>query len=100
MKRIAAVLIAANALSVSFACSAAPVRSAAEILAFKRSTPCPSTGQRRGACPGHQVDHITPLCAGGQDNHTNMQWLTIEAHREKTRDDVRACRILRRHPNP
>ena len=50
-------------------------RSAAEVLAFKRANPCPSTGQRRGACPGHHVDHVIPLCAGGLDAKANMQWM-------------------------
>lgn len=71
-------------------------RSAAEVLAFKRANPCPSTGQRRGACPGYQVDHTIPLCAGGPDKASNMAWLTVEDHRFKTRIDVRECRKLRR----
>lgn len=70
-------------------------RSAAQVLAFKRLNPCPSTGQRRGACPGHQVDHATPLCAGGEDHHRNMQWLSVEDHRIKTQIDLRVCRQLR-----
>lgn len=67
-------------------------RSAAEVLAFKRENPCPSTGLRRGSCPGWQVDHVHPLCLGGLDHRANMQWLTMEDHRAKTREDVRACR--------
>lgn len=59
---------------------------------FQRLHPCPSTGSPRGACPGFEVDHIQPLCAGGRDEVTNMQWLTILAHREKTGRDVAACR--------
>ena len=70
-------------------------RSAAEVLAFKRSSPCPSTGLRRGACPGHHVDHVIPLCAGGLDAKANMQWITIEDHRFKTLVDVRECRRLK-----
>ena len=70
-------------------------RSAAEIAAFKRHNPCPSTGQRRGACPGFQVDHTIPLCAGGLDHRSNMAWLSVEDHRFKTRIDVRECRKLR-----
>lgn len=70
-------------------------RSAAEVLAFKRANPCPSTGQRRGACPGHHVDHVIPLCAGGLDAKVNMQWLTVEDHRFKTLVDVRECRRLK-----
>ena len=71
-------------------------RSAAEVLAFKRANPCPSTGQRRGACPGHHVDHVIPLCAGGLDAKANMQWITIEDHRFKTLVDVRECRRFKR----
>ena len=56
----------------------------------------PVPGQRRGPCPGYQVDHVTPLCANGRDAPDNMQWITVEAHRTKTRDDVRACSLLRR----
>lgn len=67
-------------------------RSAAEIQAFKRQTLCPSTGLRSGACPGYQIDHANPLCAGGTDTRDNMQWLTIEEHRMKTRSDLRMCR--------
>ena len=74
-------------------------RSAAEILAFKRHNPCPSTGQQRGACPGYQVDHTVPLCAGGEDKPANMAWLSIDDHRFKTRIDVRECRKLRRMAN-
>ncbi len=70
-------------------------RSAAEVLAFKRHNPCPATGLRRGRCPGYQVDHIVPLCNGGIDARSNMQWLSVEAHAAKTRLDVRKCRELR-----
>jgi hypothetical protein len=71
-------------------------RSTAERLAFVREHPCPSTGSRRGACPGWQVDHIVPLCAGGLDKPENMHWLAIDDHRFKTHVDVRECRKLRR----
>jgi hypothetical protein len=71
-------------------------RSAAEVLAFKLHNPCTSTGLRRGACPGYQVDHVQPLCSGGPDTAANMQWLSVADHRTKTRQDVRVCRYLRR----
>lgn len=67
-------------------------RSAAEITAFKRENACPATGLSRGVCPGHQIDHADPICAGGSDTRDNMQWLTTEEHRMKTRSDVRMCR--------
>jgi len=71
-------------------------RSAAEVMAFKRSVPCPATGKPELRCFGYQVDHATPLCAGGSDTRDNMQWLTIEEHRMKTRSDVRFCRQIRK----
>lgn len=39
-------------------------RSAAARAAFQRSTPCPGTGETRGASPGWVVGHRMPLCAG------------------------------------
>ncbi|AMO25480.1 HNH endonuclease [Ramlibacter tataouinensis] len=71
-------------------------RSAAAVLAFKRANPCPSTGERRGACPGWQVDHVKPLCSGGEDTPANMQWLKVDDHRFKTLVDVRECRKMRK----
>ena len=62
---------------------------------FMRANPCPVTGRQRGPCPGFEVDHIIALCRGGADRAWNLQWLTVEAHRLKTRDDVRACRRMR-----
>ena len=59
---------------------------------FMRLHPCPSTGQTRGACPGWQVDHIEALVCGGRDELGNLQWLTVEAHRQKTRVEVKLCR--------
>lgn len=96
MIRTAIVLVAACALSMG--AEAKSERSAAEVLAFKRQNPCPSTQLRRGACPGYQVDHVQPLCSGGPDTVANMQWLTVEAHRAKTRQDLRVCRYLRKIP--
>jgi len=70
-------------------------RSAKAKREFQRDNPCPRTGATRGRCPGHDIDHIQPLCAGGPDTPENMQWLTLEQHREKTRRDVFECRVLR-----
>lgn len=71
-------------------------RSSAAIAEFKRLHPCPATGQPRGACPGWIVDHIQPLCAGGADAPSNMQWQTIRDAREKDRDEHATCRAQRR----
>ncbi|WP_309679470.1 HNH endonuclease signature motif containing protein [Polaromonas sp.] len=78
------------------AAEAKTVRSAAVVSEFKRHNPCPANGLRRGKCPGHEIDHITPLCADGADHVSNLQWLSREDHRVKTRGDVRHCRALKR----
>lgn len=71
------------------------VRSAAERAAFARHNPCPATSLRRGACPGFEVDHVVALCAGGADRADNMQWLSVDAHRLKSRNDRKTCRQVR-----
>jgi hypothetical protein len=82
---------------VSASAVAQPLRSPALRAEFQRLEPCPATGLTRGACPGYEVDHAVPLCLGGQrvDTISNLQWLTIEAHRRKTAEDVRLCRLAR-----
>lgn len=40
--------------------------------------------------------HFIPLCAGGEDAPENMQLLTVEEHRRKTKVDLWLCRWLRR----
>lgn len=71
---------------------------------FQRANPCPdpaariragTAGGRRGACRGFEVDHVVALCAGGADAIVNMQWLSVELHRLKTREDLRTCRSRR-----
>lgn len=46
--------------------------------------------------PGYEVDHIIPLCAGGKDSPENMQLLTVEEHKRKTKVDRWLCRWLKR----
>lgn len=59
---------------------------------FQREHACPATGRHRGACPGYQVDHIKPLKCGGADLPGNMQWLTVEQHKTKTKREAPICR--------
>jgi hypothetical protein len=67
-------------------------RSATAVAQFKRQNPCPTNGARRGACPGYVVDHITPLCAGGPDTPSNMQWQTVAEGKVKDQWERKLCR--------
>jgi hypothetical protein len=71
---------------------AATTRSAKAKADFKRQQPCPATGKARGACPGYVVDHVVPLCAGGADAPTNMQWQTTQDAKAKDRLELQQCR--------
>jgi hypothetical protein len=79
-----------------FADARAP-RSHAAKAEFQRRNPCPSTGKTRGACPGWVKDHVMPLCAGGPDHPSNMQWQTVADAKIKDRDERRMCKEL---PSP
>ncbi len=79
-------------LALSFSAEARQPRSAAAKAEFKRSTPCPETGQHRGKCPGYVVDHIDPLCNGGLDTAANMQWQTLAESKAKDRLERDICR--------
>lgn len=70
-------------------------RSSTAKAEFKRQQPCPATGNRRGACPGYVIDHVVPLCAGGADAPSNMQWQTVAEGKAKDREERRVCRIGR-----
>ena len=48
---------------------------------------------------GYQIDHIIPLAEGGADDPANMQLLTIEQHRQKTKREMKKYKWnLRRYP--
>jgi hypothetical protein len=70
---------------------AAP-RSKALRAEFVRANPCPANGASSGPCPGYQVDHREALVCGGRDELGNLQWLSIEEHKAKTRVEVKLCR--------
>jgi 5-methylcytosine-specific restriction endonuclease McrA len=77
-------------------CEAA-ARSAKARAEFVKAHPCPATGKTKGACPGYQVDHITPLKCGGADSPNNMQWLTVSAHKAKTKSQAKMCQRPRKN---
>ncbi len=85
-------------LALALACGvtqARIARNAHVVKQFIKLNPCPDPAAGR-RCKGWEVDHIQPLCAHGADALHNLQWLTVQAHRMKTRTDVRFCRQLRR----
>lgn len=84
--------VALAASLMIFDSAEASQRSKAAIAEFKKLEPCPANGNRYGPCPGWQIDHITPLKCGGVDAPMNMQWLTVEDHKAKTRREARLCR--------
>lgn len=81
-----------NALRVAFVVSlclfAALVeaRDSSERRAFVRENPKPAD------CVRCEVDHKQALANGGADKKSNMQWLSREEHKAKTREDMREYR--------
>ena len=69
-------------------------RDPAVMREFMRLHPCPG-GPDKGSikrCNGWQKDHIIPLECNGYDGVENLQWLTIDEHKAKTRKDNAQCR--------
>ena len=67
-------------------------RSHKAIAEFKLEHPCPGTGSSKGSCRGFIVDHVIPLCYGGLDDKSNMQWQTLTASKIKDRIEDKLCR--------
>lgn len=49
-------------------------RSGKTAYQFRKTHPCPSTGQIQKSCKGWVINHIVPLCYGGIDSVDNMEW--------------------------
>jgi hypothetical protein len=92
VSRALAALLGLLALTID---AGAAQRSSKARIEFLRSNPCPSTDKTRGPCPGYVIDHVRPLCAGGEDRPANMQWQTIAAAKEKDRAERESCRTRR-----
>ena len=91
LSRIAGIIALAMVVNAGTA-EAKIKRSSLAKAEFKREQPCPSTGSPRGACPGYIIDHVIPLCAGGADAPSNMQWQTVMNAKAKDRDERQMCR--------
>ncbi len=79
------------ALVIGLSAMPAEARSKKAVAEFKRENPCPANGNKRGACPGYQVDHLRPLKCGGSDVPSNMQWQTVADAKLKDREEKRQC---------
>ncbi len=64
-------------------------RSSAARRAFMRDSGYPN------GRPGYVVDHVVPLCAGGADDPSNMQWQEVGQAKEKDKWEGELCRNLR-----
>ena len=72
-------------------------RDPAQVRAFRKSFPCPSTGKTTGACQGWVVDHVVPLCWGGKDIPANMQWQEVRQSYLKDRFEREACAMKKKY---
>src|SRR4051812_43063916 len=70
-------LVLAFVLTLGKAYAETPRRDPHQRAMFMKQHPCPANGNTRGRCPGYVVDHVKPLCAGGPDHPSNMQWQTV-----------------------
>src|SRR5436190_24370364 len=92
--RAVALVVAITSFALSAATNASE-RDPHQRALFMKKHPCPANGKTRGACPGHVVDHMKPLCAGGADRPSNMQWQTREESKIKDRREREMCRGYR-----
>ena len=87
-----ALTVAGATLLLADSASAASTRSRSTTAEFQHQHPCASTGKTSGACPGYVKDHVTPLCAGGPDTPSNMQWQTTADAKRKDAWERDLCR--------
>jgi hypothetical protein len=67
-------------------------KASASRVAFQRAHPCPATGRPWGPCHGWVAMYVKPLCAGGADDLSNLQWQTAQDAQIKSAKDRLACR--------
>jgi len=62
----------------------------ATVVAFQKLTGFPN------GRPGYVVDHKIPLCAGGPDTVTNMQWQEVKSSYQKDQFERALCTSMKR----
>jgi hypothetical protein len=71
------------------------LRSQAQVVKFKRTHVCPSSGLKTAAsCKGYVVNHIKPLCACGADVPSNMEYQSIAAAKISDIKEKALCKKL------
>lgn len=78
----------------------ADARDRGEVRLFRSQHPCPATGLTTGPCKNWRIDHVIPLCAGGDDTPGNMAWQPLIESRKKDREELALCRELRKRAIP
>ena len=58
---------------------------------FVKKYACPVNGKHTESCPGWVVNYVKPLCAGGVDRITNLQWQTVATAKRKEREAQKLC---------
>lgn len=88
---VRAVVVGAMVVTSLVLCgkSDAAQRSQAQRHLFARTHACPATHLRKLPCPGYIIDHVNPLCKGGPDLASNMQWQTVAAAKAKDKWECR-----------
>ena len=84
-------IVAIVALASTISVDAGTPRDRRQRSLFMQTHPCPANDWIRGKCPGYVIRHIQPLCAGGADRWSNMQWQTIEEAKVKDREERKLC---------
>lgn len=88
---VGAALVAWGLLQTSRPIEEEPQEDTHQKELFLKKYACPMTGKRTGACPGWVVGYIKPLCAGGADRITNLQWQTVATAKRKEREAQKLC---------
>jgi len=91
-----AILIGLLAFGYNTATAGEIHRSQKARLDFVKANKCPATGKNKLPCKGYVIDHVKPLCAGGADSPTNMQWQTVADAKKKDIGEKQQCAILRK----
>lgn len=69
-------------------------------IEFIKANPCPATDKTDLSCPGYTLGYAIPLCAGGSDDISNMQWQRIEEAKDKDNQARQQCKIETRETEP